>query len=103
MLVNHLNGPAALYRNDRPPGPHWLGLELKDQAIGAQVHLTCDGRIQFRVVATSGTYLSAHDPRLHFGLGDCTRVEHIDILWPSGQTSELSNVAIDRYLTVEAP
>ena len=103
VLVNHLNGPAALYRNDRPPGPHWLGLELKDQAIGAQVHLTCDDRTQFRAVATSGTYLSAHDPRLHFGLGNCTRVEHIDILWPSGQTSELSNVAVDRYLTVEAP
>ena len=103
ILVNHLNGPAALYRNDLPPGPHWLGLDLKGRAHGAEVRIQCDDHSQFRTLATSGTYLSAHDSRLHFGLGRCARVERIRIRWPDGHSSELADIAVDQYLTVEAP
>ena len=100
ILVNHVDAPAALYRNDLSPGAHWLGLALKGRAMGARVRLDCDGRSQDRAISTSGTYLSAHDPRLHFGLGACTRVERIEISWPNGKKTLLQNVAVDRYITV---
>ena len=103
LIVNHVNGPAALYRNDLTTAKHWLGLRLKGHAHGAQVYLDCDGHRQFRTMATSGTYLSAHDPRLHFGLGDCASVDRIEILWPNGQSSELTAVSPNQYLVIEAP
>ena len=103
ILVNHVNGYVALYRNDLSLNRHWLGIEIKGQAEGVRVHLTCGGRSQMRTFATSGTYLSAHDPRLHFGLGDCSRVDRIDILWPNGHASQLKEIAVDRYLAIEAP
>jgi hypothetical protein len=100
ILVNHVNAPAALYRNDLPPGAHWLGLVLKGRTLGARVRLDCGDHSQFRTLSTSGTYLSAHDPRLHFGLGACSHVDRIEITWPGGENTMLENVAVDRYISV---
>jgi len=50
-----------------------------------------------------GSYLSANDPRIHFGLGSCTKVDRLSIQWPGGHRQVLENLAADRYLTVEEP
>jgi hypothetical protein len=51
---------------------------------------------------TSGSYLAASDPRVHFGLGAATEVA-VEIVWPSGQKQILPKVSADRMITVEEP
>jgi hypothetical protein len=47
------------------------------------------------------SYQSAHDPRLHFGLGDVTRVESIEVRWPSGIIDRLKDIPADQVLIVK--
>jgi hypothetical protein len=48
------------------------------------------------VVSTGSGYLSASSRRQHFGLGDATRIDEIEIRWPSGLRTELRNLPADR-------
>jgi hypothetical protein len=51
---------------------------------------------------SGGSYLSSHDPRLHFGLGQSTRAD-VEITWPSGQIQILEQVEIDQVLRIIEP
>ena len=52
--------------------------------------------------AEGGTsYMSASDPRLHFGLGKRTRIESLEITWPSGQVDKLTNLPVDKIIAVK--
>ena len=53
-------------------------------------------------VSTSG-YLSQSDPRVHFGLGDVTRIDKIEIRWPSGRVQTLEGQQPNRVITVTEP
>jgi hypothetical protein len=105
LLVTSAGGRARLYRNDRPPGRHWLSLRLRGRAprdaTGAWVDLRCGGRAQTRQVKSAGSYLSASDSRLHFGLGECGRVERLAIRWPDGSRQELRDLPADQFLVVD--
>jgi len=46
-------------------------------------------------------YMSASDPRIHFGLGQRTKVDSLEITWPSGQVDRVTNVPIDRIIAVK--
>jgi len=48
-------------------------------------------------------YLSQGDPRLHFGLGKATRAEKVQIRWPDGSTSQLTDVPANQFLSVVKP
>ena len=67
-------------------------------APGAKVRI---GK-QFGYATTSGSYLSASDARLHFGLG-AEKSVHVEILWPSGRRQVLENVAADQILEISEP
>jgi len=47
------------------------------------------------------SYMSASDPRIHFGLGKRTKIQSLEITWPSGHVDRLSNVPIDRIIAVK--
>jgi hypothetical protein len=105
LLVTSAGGRACLFRNDRPPGGHWLSLQLRGRAprdaTGAWVELNCAGRVQTRQVKSAGSYLSASDSRLHLGLGECGRVERLAIRWPDGNSQELRDLPADQFLVVD--
>ncbi len=89
-LVNE-NALPALLRNDGGNALSWISLRLigsrgNRDGIGARVRLQADGRLQFREVRLSSGYASSHDPRIHFGLGGASKVDRIEIRWPSGRT-----------------
>jgi hypothetical protein len=46
-------------------------------------------------------YMSASDPRIHFGLGKRTKIESLEITWPGGQVDRLTNVAVDKIIAVK--
>jgi hypothetical protein len=102
MVLNHLNEPAAILRNEAKTEPnHWLGLELlgKDRrdVVGAKVILDVDGRQQTRYAKGGGSYASANDPRHIFGLGKADRFTRLTVRWPSGQEQHWEGLAVDRY------
>jgi hypothetical protein len=83
-----------------------IGTKSNRSAIGAKVRLTArirgETRTQYREKGT-GAGSGQNDPRVHFGLGDATRIETLDIEWPSGGKQTLSQVAANQILTVTEP
>jgi hypothetical protein len=47
------------------------------------------------------SYMSANDPRIHFGLGKRTKITSLEITWPSGQVERLTNIPINQIITVK--
>lgn len=107
VLVTQNNGAPVLLRNNAGRENHWLGLKLVGRkanidAIGAKVtwHAGDFERHLFKV--GGGSYLSSHDPRIVLGLGQHTKVDWLEVKWPepSGKTERLTELPIDRYITV---
>ncbi len=107
-LILAQNDPVAYFHNQTSVVGHYLTLRLEGtksnrDAVGARVTLTAGGRKQVLQRQGGGSYQSANDPRLHFGLGKSERVESIEIRWPSGQVDRHTDVAADTgYLAREA-
>jgi hypothetical protein len=58
------------------------------------------GRVLLRHCHTDGSYLSASDARVHFGIGSATHIEEITVRWPDGHRDILHNVTADTYRTI---
>jgi hypothetical protein len=105
FLVN-LGAPAFLLHNTSPASNHWITINLAGHksnrdGIGAQVEVIADGqRQQHERVAGSG-YLSANDPRVHFGLGSASKIDKLTVTWPSGARQVMENPPIDCVITIE--
>ena len=90
IVVTDYHAPAHFLRNQGGNRNHWIGLDLRGtksnrDAVGAQVRLTsASGKVQYAMVSTAGSYLSASDRRVHFGLGQEQTIREIRIQWPSG-------------------
>jgi hypothetical protein len=52
-------------------------------------------------VRSGGSYISQNDPRLHFGIGDATRIERVEILWPSGRKEVFENLKANQIVALE--
>jgi enediyne biosynthesis protein E4 len=62
--------------------------------------VTAGGRAQRRDIASGDSYMSSHDPRLHFGLGEVESVERIDVRWPDGTHSIRDNLPARQSITI---
>jgi hypothetical protein len=108
LLALPIAGAPVLLENRSPGSNHWTGFRLRGRrsnrdAIGAQVQIEHCGQSQFDTVRNGGSYLSRNDPRLHFGLGKCGRVDRVNIRWPDGRRQMIEHPAIDRYVAIEEP
>jgi hypothetical protein len=97
-----------ILHNETVTTNHWLTLRLvghksNRDGIGAVVKLVSNEGPQWSTVTTSGSYLSASDPRVHFGLKGDALATSIEIRWPSGITQTLTNVKADQQLQVDEP
>lgn len=90
LLVTNVAGPAQVFRNDAPKRGHWLSVRAVvlewggRDAYGALITIHAEGRRWTQLANPGSSYLSSHDPRLHFGLGSATRVDRIEVAWPDG-------------------
>ena len=109
LVISTNNGPAYVLRNQGGALNHWLTLQLEGRksnrdGIGAEVKIvSASGAPQYATVNTSGSYLSACDRRIHFGLGADRAVKSIEIHWPSGILQRLENVTANQILNVVEP
>jgi hypothetical protein len=106
VVINVLDGPPAVLRNDRMNQNSWLmvkcvGTKSNRSAIGARVSITAGGRMQIGEVMSGGSYYSHNDLRLHFGLGSAKTIDTLTITWPSGIIDRLEAVEANRILTVK--
>ncbi len=107
VVINNLDGPPLLLRNVNMDHHHWIALQLVGgqksprDAVGATVYVTANGMRQRGDVMSGGGYLSSNDMRVHFGLGNATKVDAVEIHWPSGAVETVKPAAVDRIYTVE--
>ena len=115
------HGPARVLINNVGNRKHWLGLRLADtRSVRLQAddrpakagHYVPGARVEvirknsptiWRRSRVDGSYASANDPRVLVGLGDSTETPTVRVHWVDGRTTELTNVSIDRYITVTEP
>src|SRR5438270_13877626 len=82
--------PYTTLHNSGGNGNHFLNFKLvgtksNRDAMGARIRIVTGGLSQIREIAGGGSYLSQSDLRANFGLGKATRVESVEVTWPSGQ------------------
>lgn len=106
VLITNNNGRARLLLNQVGNRQHWLGLKLIDaksgrDALGARVILVRNQKpALLRRARTDGSYASANDPRVLFGLGTTAEIGAVRVIWPNGKTEEWPNVQADKYTTL---
>jgi hypothetical protein len=105
ILVFNMNEPPSLLRNDLRAGRGWIAVKLEGTrsdraALGATVRVTSNGRTQARAALSQASYYSHDDLRLHFGLGDATRADAIEVHWPSGNVETVRDVPGRRVVTI---
>jgi hypothetical protein len=109
IAVTSLNEPPRILMNTAGSGNLWLMLSLTGHksardAIGTKVKLTtASGRTLYNHVAISVGIMSSSDKRVHFGLGEETKIRSIEITWPSGIRQTLTGVVADQFLKLDEP
>jgi enediyne biosynthesis protein E4 len=104
ILVMNQNEPPSLLRNDVPPGNNWIkvrleGIKSNRSAIGARVLVRYGDHVQAQEVTSQTSYLSANDPRLHFGLGPATTAS-VEVHWPSGAIEQYKSLPANQLVTL---
>jgi enediyne biosynthesis protein E4 len=107
FLVCQNNAAPILFRNNAARENHWLGVRLVGKkanidAIGAKVTYQAQDLKRHQYKVGGGSYLSSHDPRMVLGIGKRTRIDWLEVQWPqpSGKTERLTDLPIDRYVTI---
>ncbi len=101
VVLNNIDSSPTLLRNVVKNSNHWVTFKLVGgpksprDAIGAKVFVTTGAVRQRADVFSGGSYASSSDQRLHFGLGSATKVDKVEIEWPSGAKQEISVPAVD--------
>jgi len=95
-----------LLRNDGGNSNHWLevlliGTKSNRDGVGAVLKLSSDGHVRIDQAKGGTSYMSASDPRIHFGLGKRSKVDSLVITWPSGQVDKLTNLPTDQIIAVK--
>ena len=94
-----------LLKNHGVPGRHWVSFELAGTksnrlAINARIKIVAGGMTQTDEVHSGGSYLSQNDLRLHFGLGSATKIDSVEVHWPSGAVDRIGPLAADKFYAV---
>ena len=106
IAVNSRGDAPELLRNDGATANHWLevlliGTKSNRDGIGSVLKLTAAALTRVEQAEGGTSYMSASDPRIHFGLGKSTKIDSLVITWPSGQVDRLANVPIDQIIAVK--
>jgi hypothetical protein len=104
VILNSRREPTVL-RNDTSPRGHWLQVRLRGtktnrDGVGARVKVVADGLVLVDEVHSGRGYQSHYGMRLHFGLGEHTTVDRIEVRWIGGGLDVFRDIAADRLVTL---
>ena len=105
IAVSHNISPITLLRDDTAAPGRFLGLDLRTPSrippIGGRVEVSCQGRKTIRPIASGGSYLSSHDPRILVTLPPGESPADVTIHWPSGRVDRFSLEGDGYYRVLE--
>jgi hypothetical protein len=100
IVVNNFNDHPYYFRNHFPRKNYVAfrlhGTKSNRDAIGAVVRLYTGKEVMTRQVNPAGGYLSQSSKTVHFGLGDRTKIDKVEITWPSGTRQEIKNPEMNK-------
>jgi len=104
VAVTQIDGPALLLKNQSRRG-NWIIIRLEGRksnrsAVGARVQVKTKALTQWNSVRSGGSFISQNDQRLHFGLGSASVIDEIDVSWPSGARSHVTEIPANQILTI---
>jgi hypothetical protein len=102
IIVANNDDPPALLHNNGSGGNHYVNFKLvgtksNRDAMGARIRVVAGGISQIREIAGGGSYLSQSDLRANFGLGSATKIDFVEISWPSGAKQIFKDVSADQF------
>lgn len=106
MIINDLDGAPSLLRNDGGNANNsvlikTIGDKSNRDGIGARVKVVSGDLTQIDEVRSGASYISHNDLRLHFGVEKRTKIDLIEIRWPSGAVDKLEGVGVNRLLVIK--
>jgi enediyne biosynthesis protein E4 len=106
VVINNLDGPPQLLRNDGGNASNsvlikTVGVKSNRDGIGARIKIISGDLAQIGEVYSGGSYLSQSDLRVHFGLEKRTKIDLIEVHWPSGTVDEVTNISANKILTIK--
>jgi hypothetical protein len=105
VLITNNGQPPVLLRNEGGNRNNWLGLQLfatksNPAAVGSVITWQADNQKHVRLKTAGGSYLASHDPREILGVAAATKIDFVQIRWPSGKVYKIVNPPINRYVKI---
>ncbi len=99
-VISNMNASPSLLVNQVRTANHWIGLRMvgtksNRDGIGAKVTVKAGSRLLVDEGRSGSSYDSNNDMRIHFGLGAATKIEWVQIRWPSGLAEQFDNISVD--------
>ncbi len=107
LVVNNFNDRPFYFRNRSPRKNHIAfrlsGTGSNRDAVGAMVTLRAGEEVMVRQVHAAGGYLSQASRTVHFGLGERTKVDRVEVRWPGGARQRVDAPAINTLHRLTQP
>jgi enediyne biosynthesis protein E4 len=105
LVVRQVGGGPVLLFENRFPKAHYLTVSLRGRAsnrlgIGARLTATVSGRELTRELYPLNSFHSQMPSRVHFGLGDASKIDRLTVRWPSGTVQTFEDLAADRHVVI---
>ncbi len=114
-VISNMNAPPMLLVNDVRNGNHWIALRTvgtsfssasggsksNRDGIGAKITVKAGTRTLVDEVRSGSSYVSNSDTRVHFGLGSATKIEWVQVRWPSGLVERFESLRVDMIHTLK--
>jgi len=95
-----------VYKNTLTEAGNWIGFRFREQTrspLGVRVALHYNGQSAVREIVTGDSFRSQHANTVHFGLGESSKVDSVEIRWPSGEALTLHEPALNCFHSIGAP
>ncbi len=115
-VISNMNAPPSLLVNDARNANHWVTFVTQGafsssstsqkyksnrDGIGARITLKAGSRLFVDEVRSGSSYISSNDMRVHFGLGAATKIDSLEVRWPSGLLERFENLTVDAIHTLK--
>ena len=105
-VISNMNAAPSLLVNEVRSANHWIsvrtiGTKSNRDGIGTRISVKVGARTLVDEVRSGSSYSSSSDMRVHFGLGSATKVDFVQIRWPSGLVERFENLPVDSIRTLK--
>jgi hypothetical protein len=105
-VISNMNDAASLLVNQMRTPNHWIaihtvGVKSNRDGIGARILVKAGSRTLVDEVRSGSSYVSNSDMRVHFGLGAATKIEWVEVRWPSGMVERFTDLPVDAIHTLK--